>query len=217
MKKLMFALMMAAVLLFTAAPLFAEGMMFGIKGGLNMSNLTGEDAKIDFGVDPSTKMGFGGGVFFNYAFTELFGIQAEALYMMKGATYEVEFEGETFSANINADYIEIPLLLKVTIPTEGKIKPAIFAGPAFGFLMSAKAEGEGESTDIKDDLESMDIGILGGAEIGYKMEKGMLFLSASYEVGMQTMVKPFDGEDGEEEVDVKNSNIGIYLGYAFPL
>lgn len=213
MKKFTFALMLAAVLLFTAAPLFAEGMMFGLKGGLNMSNWTGDDAALDFGVDPSTKMGFGGGIFFNYAFTELFGIQAEALYMMKGATYEAEFEGETFTADAKIDYFEVPLLLKVTIPTEGKIKPAIFAGPAFGFLMSAKVEGDGESVDIKEHLESMDIGILGGAEIGYKMEKGTIFLSASYEVGMATVGKAEEGD----APDIKNTNIGIYLGYGFPL
>ena len=130
MKKFTFALMLAAVMLFTAAPLFAEGMMFGVKAGLNMSNWTGDDAALDFGVDPSSKMGFGGGVFFGYSFSELFGIQAEALYMMKGATYEAEFEGTTYTADAKIDYFEVPLLLKVTIPTEGKIKPAIFAGPA---------------------------------------------------------------------------------------
>lgn len=209
MKKFMFALMMAAVLLFTAAPLFAEGMMFGVKGGLNMANITGDDVA-EGGVDPSSKMGFGGGVFFNYAFTELFAVQVEALYMMKGATYE--FEGESF--DLKLDYIELPLLLKVTIPTEGKIKPAIFAGPTFGFIMSAKApDEEGNEEDIKDYIESMDIGILGGAEIGYQLEKGMIFLGASYEVGMQTIDK---AEEGGEADDVKNTNIGITLGYGFP-
>ncbi len=212
MKKFMFALMLAAVLLFTAAPLFAEGMMFGIKGGLNMSNLTGDDATIE-DTDPSMKMGFGGGIFFNYAFTELFAIQVEGLYMQKGATYEWSEGEESGSVDAKIDYIAVPLLLKVTIPTEGKIKPAIFAGPTFGFLMSAKVEGEGGSEDIKDNTESMDIGILGGAEIGYKLEKGMIFLSASYEVGMQTIDKSVEGA---EAGDVKNTNIGVTLGYGFP-
>lgn len=208
MKKFMFVLMMAAVLLFTAAPLFAEGILFGVKGGLNMTDVTGDDAP-----EASMKMGFGGGIFFNYAFTELFAVQVEGLYMMKGATEDVTEEDLTFEASWNINYIEIPLLLKVNIPTEGKIKPAIFAGPTFGFLMSAEVEVEGETVDIKDELESMDIGILGGAEIGYKMEKGMLFLSASYEIGMMSIAKT---EGDEEEVDVKNSNIGVYLGYGFP-
>jgi hypothetical protein len=216
MKKLTFVLMLAAVMLFTAAPLFAEGMMFGIKGGLNMSNLTGDDATIG-DTAPSMKMGFGGGIFFNYAFTELFAVQVEGLYMMKGATYEWSEGEESGSVDVKIDYIEVPLLLKVTIPTEGKIKPAIFAGPTFGFLMSAKGPGEdGKEVDIKDEVESMDIGIIGGAEIGYKLEKGMIFLSASYEVGMQTIGKVEEGEEGDAP-DFKNTNIGIYLGYGFPL
>jgi hypothetical protein len=212
MKKLMFGLMLAAVMLFTAAPLFAEGMMFGIKGGLNMSNLTGDDATME-GIDPSMKMGFGGGVFFNYAFTELFAVQVEGLYTMKGATYEWSEGGESGSVDWKVDYIQLPLLLKVNIPTEGKIKPAIFAGPTFGFLMSSKISGDGEDLDVKDNTESMDIGILGGLEIGYKMEKGLLFLGASYEVGMQTVAKVDEGD----APDIKNTNIGIYLGYGFPL
>lgn len=215
MKKFMFALMMAAVLLFTAAPLFAEGMMFGVKGGLNMANITGDDAE-----GTSMKTAFGGGVFFNYAFTELFAIQVEALYMLKGATQDMTFEDETFEADWKVNYFEFPLLLKVTIPTEGKIKPAIFAGPTFGFLMSAEVEVEGEAEDIKDQLESMDIGILGGAEIGYQMEKGMIFLSASYEVGMSSIVNMTDeeleAEDMTEQPDIKNTNIGVYVGYAYP-
>lgn len=215
MKKLMFALMMAAVLLFTAAPLFAEGMMFGIKGGLNMSNLSGDEATIE-DTDPSMKMGFGGGVFFNYAFTELFAVQVEALYMQKGATYEWSEGDESGSLDAKIDYIEVPLLLKVNIPTEGKIKPAIFAGPTFGFLMSSKLSGDGVDEDMKDTTESMDIGILGGLEIGYKMEKGMIFLGASYEVGMMTIAKTEEGDEGDAP-DIKNTNIGIYLGYGFPL
>jgi hypothetical protein len=203
MKKFTFTLMLAAVMLFTASPLFAEGMMFGVKGGLNLANLTGDDATME-GVDPSMKLGFGGGIFFGYSFTELFGIQAEALYMMKGATYE---EGGV-SVDTKLDYIEIPLLFKVNIPTEGKIKPAIFAGPAFGFLMSAKVE----DLDIKDDCETMDIGILGGAEVGYKMEKGTIFLNASYEIGMMSIAKV---DEGADDVSIKNSNIAIMVGYGY--
>jgi len=181
--------------------------MFGVKAGVNMANLTGEGTEKS---DLSMRMGFGGGVFVNYAFTELFAVQVEALYMMKGATYE--FEGKSYDI-AKFDYIELPLLLKVTIPTEGKIKPAIFAGPTFGFLMSAKALGdEMVEEDVKDQMNSMDIGILGGAEIGYQLEKGMIFLGASYEVGLQNLAK----EEVPADEEMKNTNIGITLGYGFP-
>ena len=121
MKKLTFVLMLAAVMLFTASPLFAEGMMFGIKGGLNMSNLTGDDATIG-DTAPSMKMGFGGGVFFNYAFTEIFAIQVEGLYMMKGATYEWSEGEESGSVDVKIDYIEVPAAPQGDSPDRGEDK-----------------------------------------------------------------------------------------------
>lgn len=207
MKKLMFVLMVAAMTVFAASPLLAEGMMFGVKGGLNLSNVTGEDAG-----ESSMKIGAVGGAFLCYSITEIFAIQPEVLFTMKGA--KGDEDGTEVAWKVN--YIEIPLLLKVKLPTEGNIKPALFAGPALGLLMSAKAEDE----DMKDNMKSMDFGIVAGAGIGYKMEKGVLFAEARYEVGLGTVYDLDDAtlEDWEitEQPDVKNSVISIMVGYGFP-
>ncbi|MFA4948297.1 MAG: porin family protein, partial [Candidatus Krumholzibacteriia bacterium] len=118
MKKFTFALMLAAVALFVASPLFAEGMMFGVKGGLNMANITGDDAE-----GTLMKIGGLGGVFISYDITEIFAVQPEILFSMKGT--KEDFEGTDVSTSLN--YIEIPLLLKVNLPTEGAIKPSLYA------------------------------------------------------------------------------------------
>jgi hypothetical protein len=210
MKKFTFALMMAAVMLLAVSPLFAKGMMFGVKGGLNMATGTGTDA-----TDLKMKMGIVGGVFMSYDITEIFAVQPELLYSMKGASYDIP----DVDASMNLNYFEIPLLLKVNFPTEGKIKPSLYAGPALGILMSAKSEGEGASEDIKDYMKTMDIGIVAGAGIGYQMEKGMLFLEGRYEIGMSTVSDLTDdelaAEDLETQPDLKNSVISIMVGYGF--
>ncbi len=210
MKKFTFALMMAAVMLLAVSPLFAKGMMFGVKGGLNMATGTGTDA-----TDLKMKMGIVGGVFMSYDITEIFAVQPELLYSMKGASYDIP----DVDASMNLNYFEIPLLLKVNFPTEGKIKPSLYAGPALGILMSAKSEAEGASEDIKDYMKTMDIGIVAGAGIGYQMEKGMLFLEGRYEIGMSTVSDLTDdelaAEDLETQPDLKNSVISIMVGYGF--
>jgi len=204
MKKFTFALMLAAVALFAASPLFAEGMMFGVKGGLNMATATGDDAE-----GLSSKMGIVGGAFMCYNITEIFAIQPELLYSMKGAKDEAD---ETISFN----YFEIPLLFKVNFPTEGKIKPSLYAGPTLGILMTAE-DTTGE--DIKDYVKTMDIGILAGAGVGYQMEKGLLFLEARYEIGMTGIMDFTDDEldamEMDAQPDVKNSVISIMVGYGF--
>lgn len=206
MKKFMFAAIAIVAMCAFVAPANAEKMMFGVKAGLNMANLTGDDV-----ADNSMKMGAVGGVFMSYDLTEIFAIQPELLFSMKGTTFG---EGSD-EVNLKLNYFEIPLLLKVTLPTEGKIKPMLYAGPALGILMSAKAEDE----DVKDQAKSMDIGVLAGAGVGYQMEKGMIGVEFRYEVGMSTI---YDLDDATleawgmtEQPDAKNVDMSILLSYGF--
>lgn len=222
MKKFTFGLMLAAVMLFAAAPLFAEGMMFGVKGGLNMANLTGDDVS-----NTKSRTAFVGGAFGSFSITEIFAIQPELLYAMKGAALDIS----DFDASLNLSYIEIPILFKVNLPTEGKIKPSLYAGPSISFLMSAEADSAGTTTDIKDFAKSTDYGIIAGGSLGYQMGNGgLLFLEARYEVGLTSVAEKgamLLGEDGEDlteeelaalaevEPDMINSGFSIMVGYGF--
>jgi len=203
MKKLMFGLMLGSIMLCVASSLFAEGMTFGVKGGLNMAKVTGDDVE-----EADWKMGGVGGVFLTYAISEIFSVQPELLFSMKGS--KETFADTTYSYKVN--YIEIPLLAKVYLPTEGKIKPHLFAGPAIGILLSAKATSDpgDEEIDFKDETKSTDFGFLAGAGVEYKMESGSVLFDVRYEVGLTTI----DKGDGEA-ADIKNSAISFMAGYGF--
>ena len=124
--------------------------------------------------------------------------------MMKGTEEDVD-EGE----KLKLDYLEIPVLVKYMIPTEGKISPCFFAGPAVGMLMSAKYGDE----DVKDFTKSIDFGVAFGAGVDVAMgEKGKLTFDARYTLGLANIVD-------EEGVDdkVKNANISFMVGYSFPI
>ena len=204
MKKFMLVLMAVAMTIFVASPLFAEGMTFGVKGGLNLANVIGDDVK-----ESSMKIGAVGGVFMCYDITEIFALQPELLFTMKGA--KDDSAGVELSWKVN--YIEIPVLFRVNLPTEGKIKPMLYAGPALGILMSAKEEDE----DVKDFMKTVDIGVLAGAGVAYQLEKGSISFEARYEVGMTTVMDLTDEElDGGDQPDIKNSVISFMVGYGFP-
>jgi hypothetical protein len=195
--------MIAVMTIFAASPLFAEGMMFGVKAGLNLANVMGDDAE-----ETSMKVGAVGGVFMCYDITEIFALQPELLFTMKGAKYD---EGDT-TMSWKTSYIEIPVLFRVNLPTEGKIKPMLYAGPALGILMSAKDEDE----DVKDYLKTMDIGVVAGAGVAYQLEKGAISFEARYEIGMSTVYDLTDEElEGREQPDLKNSVISFMVGYGF--
>ena len=206
MKKSIFVLLTAAMMLFAVSAYAGDGkMMLGIKAGLDMANLTGDDVS-----DTSIKMGAVGGAFMCYKVTDLVAIQPEVLFAMKGA----KWDSAGYEVNYKINYIEIPVLLKVLLPTEGKIKPALYAGPAIGILMSSKAS-NGEEVDMKDETKSTNFSLVAGAALGYQLEKGAIFAEARYDVGLATIGKTEDDVDGEEP-SIKTSDIMVMVGYAFP-
>jgi len=203
MKKSIFVLLTAAMMLFAVSAYAGDGkIMLGIKAGLDMANLTGDDVS-----DTSIKMGAVGGAFMCYKVTDLIAIQPELLFAMKGA------KGDTSGVDVQwkINYIEIPVLLKVLLPTEGKIKPALYAGPAIGILISSKFEDE----DWKDFTKSTNFSLVAGAAVAYQLEKGAVFGEARYDVGLATIGKTEDDVSGEEP-SIKTSDIMVMVGYAFP-
>lgn len=192
--------LVALIIVAFAASASAQGMQAGLKGGLNIAKATGDDVP-----DEAAWLYSGiGGAFLCYMFNDMFAIQPELLFAMKG--WKIEVEDETFKTKLN--YIEIPLLLRLNIPTEGSMTPAIFAGPSIGFLMSAKAEDE----DIKELLKSTDFGLVFGAGLNHELseDKGFITYEVRYSLGLATV---FDLEEVDEQPDVKNMGISIMVGY----
>ena len=137
------------------------GASFGIKGGVNFSNLYTED--ID---DNNVLTSFNVGVFVSMPITNFLSIQPEFLYSRKGAelVYDNAFASGTGKFKLN--YIEAPILLKVNL-TENL---NIHAGPYFAYLIDAEVTNESNSGDFdfeenvdNDDFNKFDYGLSAGA------------------------------------------------------
>ena len=206
MKKL-FTLLFLVCLFSTMS--FAQ-MQAGLKAGVNISNLSGDDAG-----SPDSKTGFAFGGFFMYQFSPMFAIQPEAYYTMKGATDKMDFEGTTVDLTYTLNYIEIPVLFKFLIPIQGSgVKPAIFAGPFLGINTTAKVKAEFNGQSQEDDItdtKSTEFGLQFGGGIGFPVGKGELGVDIRYILGLSTI------DDSADEADVKNNVININLYYGFSL
>lgn len=198
-KSVLIIVMQLAFIVFVAPPLWAEDITGGIKGGLSLANLRGEDV-----YNNSLKYGGTGGIFMRYTLTDIFAIQPEILFAMKGAKYEAE--GIKSQQKIN--YLEVPVLVRMTLPNQSKVKPSLLVGPALGILLSNKIT-NGEEIDIKDDTKTSDLGVVAGVGIEYLLKKGCIILDARYEMGLTSIMK----ETGGEQKDVKNSVFLIMIGY----
>ena len=83
----------------------------GAKGGLNISNLYGDDTP-----DTDSRTGFNGGVFLGAGVNETFSIQFELLYSQQGSAESFDSAGVSVETTIKLDYIHIPVLGVVTYP-----------------------------------------------------------------------------------------------------
>lgn len=217
MKKVLLTTALVLVFAFSAFAqddVFAPGLTgAGIKGGVALANLGGDVEETDM------KLGFAAGGFVTFSFAEMFAVQPELLYVMKGAKSDVEFLDETFEVKAKLDYIQVPVLLKVMIPTQGNFKPFVMAGPAIAFLMNAEVDVDGESEDIKDFMKSTDFSAVLGAGFEYPVgAKGSLSFDARYDLGLSDIDDGAFDESIDDEVfdfEVKTTNIAVMVGYSF--
>ena len=169
----------------------AADVRFGIKGGANIANVNGNFS--DELSDWKSTVGFCAGVFLELNLGRILTIQPEVLYTVKGA--------DSGTGKLKFDYIEIPVLLKVRIPT-GSIHPFIFAGPAFGFNLKALIEGY-EISDMPAADYSAVLG--GGLQLGRSIH-----IDVRYTMGLQKLDIP-----DLETIDLKNGVLSATLGLAF--
>ncbi|GAB2552366.1 porin family protein [Rufibacter soli] len=175
MKKLFFSLAVIAAS-FTAQ----AQSSFGIKGGVNYSNLSG-DLKDESRYN--NKIGFAGGLYFNAPVVgDFFSIQPEILYSNKGYKYddneqttllgrEYRYEGTS-----NFNYIDVPVLAKI------KAGPLFLeAGPQVSYLINVndktktyvdgKLQDRTVSEKSKEGYSDFEVGYAAG--VGFATQSGV--------------------------------------------
>ena len=171
----------------------------GLKAGVNMFQWYGDEVE---GLDYLTSFAFG--AYYCHGFSDVFALQPELYYSIKGVSYS-----EILTIDVKQGYIEIPVLLKVNFPLEGKSwSPNLFAGPYMAFLMSAKIE----DVDVKDEFAGTDFGLVvgGGFDFGLSEGQQTLSLDIRYSVGFTTL-----DEEGDEEA--MNNGFQFLVGFGFSL
>jgi hypothetical protein len=181
---------------------------FGIKGGYTLSKFsltTDEPLPFSFVNLPY----YTGGIYFSLKLGPL-AIQPEVLYTRMGARYAVEGD----SLEYRFDYIQVPLLLKLSVIPAGPIRPVIFAGGYGSYMLKANGvetvDGESESTDLGDMFEKYDYGVIGGAGLEFKLPGISFSIEGRYNYGLKNILAdPIAGEA------VKNRSIMALVGIGF--
>lgn len=206
---------------------------FGLKTGLSIATLSGKDVDaLVEGLKP--KQGINGGLFLNIGAGNVFSIQPEILYSQKGWKMEREDQYDTLGNNYTSflsviykyDYIDIPVLVVLSIPVSENFTPKLFLGPFLGINLSAKGKfsmrvdysqeleeygfidyEEEYEADLKEFTKTTDYGLV----TGVNFDISGFIIEARYSLGLDTFFASAAGEG----VDIRNSVISIMAGYSF--
>ncbi|MFW6259391.1 MAG: porin family protein [Tangfeifania sp.] len=201
-------------LIFTSVSIYTFGQSsgFGLKGGLNLSNMT-----VEGNDDSNLKAGFHLGVFNKIGITESFSIQPELLYSAKGFKYNYDnsaiADGET---KFNLNYIDLPVKLVFNLSRDFEFQ----LGPYFSYLAGANVDTDAQvleffNIDSTDELDrenfnAFEAGLTGG--LGFTIDP--LVFGFNYNLGLTQVAK--DDEPTEAMLgDAKNTVIQVYAGILF--
>ena len=197
---------------------------FGVKAGLNLSNMLVEDDDDTYSDDFKVNPGFHVGATAEFPITELFSFETGLLLSTKGfkVSEEETFMGETvkYESKLNLIYLDIPLTAKASFDLGGARIYGVF-GPYIGMGLSGKSkfeitamgETETEEEDIKlgsdedeDDVKRLDFGLTMGAGV----EISSIQIGLSYGLGLANISPYTDGGS-----KISNRVLGISVGYKF--
>ena len=181
-------------------PVESQPSSYGIKGGLNIANLYIDDIP-----NESSEIGFQAGIYGRFGVHPNLFLQPEILYSQKGANAFIEEQ----KVNIELNYIEIPVLLKMRL----KQYFNVYAGTYGGFLLAKSIKFENQNTNFpkpdEEDFKSLDFGFL----LGIEFNVGRFDMGARYNSGII-----YVGDEGfPDELaglnEAKNNTAQFYLGY----
>lgn len=216
MKKLLIALLMISFATVASAQI-------GVKAGVNFANMVFEEDEQS--IDDLTKnglVGFTGGVSFIIPLGgNLLALQPEVIYTRKGSERTYTLLGEEYSNKLMYNYIDVPLLLRVSLGNTYGESLGIYlnGGPYLGFVLSGKSENETPlgttetefTFDDEDNQSRLDYGFALGGGLTF----GNLFFETRYNLGVNNLLDD-DADNGNDNFQkLQHRGFVLSLGLLF--
>jgi hypothetical protein len=197
----------------TVLPASAQAQ-FGIRGGVNLSKFVGVDA-----ATVESRKGINLGMSIPIISIGPVSIVPEVYYSQKGAKQTALVGVPAFAFDV--DYIEVPLLAKLTIPLNSSrsIRAYLAGGPAYAWNINCSFSST-EMSEVTENscgetfgsfdtaMDKADRGIVVSTGLDFSVPGlGGLNLDARFIKGLARLR---EGEDGS---DIKNQAFSVMLGY----
>jgi hypothetical protein len=177
---------------------------FGIKGGLNVSNLYIDDV-----TDENARIGTQIGLYTQLFSSDVFAIQPELLFSTKGSRnqYDGLIDQEI---KYNLSYIDLPVLAVFKLGESVELHVGGYAS----YLLNANISYDGDIVNgideiDKDNLKSYDYGLSGGIALNV----GAVQIGTRYTYGL---VEIADSDDAKQLIgNAKNSCAQLFVAFNF--
>ena len=210
--KHIFGILLTLVLVPCVTSSARAGMALGVKAGVSLSHVNADLFETD------NRTGFVGGVYGTFDLSPMLGVQPELLFVRKGAklfSTNVTIGGIDFGSvgsTLDVDYIEVPLLLRLSAPSPGPIDLRLLAGP----VASMKTNEQISTTGLigisldSDQVKTSDFGLAVGGAAAIQNGTIKVVAEGRYTFGLSNISDlPFGG-------DVRNGAFYATLGLEFP-
>lgn len=219
------------LLLGLVAPASAVGPEFHVLGGLVMANLGGDAEEFGDAVASSIqsevggswrstkkiRLGFDFGVGASFSTSGVAGGAVELHYATRGAKYditEVGGSGQSGTMTLKLDYVELPVLLQLSPPVTGSVRPVFVAGPVLGFKALSKVTADSQGSSQTEDLDNMkSVAVSGLIGAGIKVKATPLssvLLQARFQFGLSNLVD-------DPDFSTTSRDVSILAGWSFSL
>lgn len=112
---------------------------------------------------------------------------------------------------VEFDYIEIPVLLKLNYRKENLLSPHIILGPYLGFLANAEnVREDGDRSDLDEFTRTVDFGGMAGIGVDLRLDDIMVDLQIRQSLGFNTLFDEITYDDDE-----KLRQLSLVLGFRF--
>lgn len=192
---------------------------FGVKAGMNFSNLLNKDNDFKYSEEYKTRIGFNLGATMELPLSGPILFETGLIIDTKGYKATVNDPGIERRYKFNTTYLDIPLHIKYAFEFSG-LKPYVAVGPYIGFGISGKiivktiinsvssetSDAVNWGNDNNSDLKQLD----GGLDFGGGLEFGNIYLGANYSLGLANICP--NPDNGQK---YNNRLFSISLGYKF--
>ena len=212
------------LLLFCALPDQSVAQIFGLRGGVERTQIVSDLESGQIG----TETGYAVGAFINIPLPKNFGLSVEGLYSQKVVTQQnlEAAQGGAFdpTASLHLGYIQMPITASYRFPVPGPLKPRLYGGPVIGVVVDESVDLNGKRAgDVaneaailtRDAFNEREIGWIAGAgaTLGFRGFPVYLMFDLRYIGGVSTISDDFAGNPLARQLEVGAFSGMIGIGF----